>query len=271
MRAEEKGMSKLDNKVALVTGASRGIGRGIALCLAEEGAHILVNYRSRQKEAEEVALAVQNMGRKAFIYQADVADRHAVQDMFAAAVDFFDHIDIVVANAGMNIPGQVIDINWEDALRVFEVSQFGVFHTCQFAARQMVKQNNEGREGGKIIIISSIHEQMAVPASAAYNMTKAAINHLGRTLAMELAPYRINVNSINPGRIDTPSTRSFFDDQQHMERANVHIPWRRVGTSEEIGKAVVYLSSSDADYITGANICIDGGFSINLNLAMDDL
>jgi glucose 1-dehydrogenase len=264
-------MSKLNDKVALVTGSSRGIGRGIALSLAEEGAHVLVNYRSRQKEAKEVALAIENMGRKALVYQADVADRQAMAEMFAAAVDFFGNIDIVVANAGMNIPGRVIDISWEDALRVFEVSQFGVFHTCQLAARQMVKQNNQGREGGKIIIISSIHEQMAVPASAAYNMTKAAINHLGRTLAMELAPYRINVNSINPGRIDTPSTRSFFDDEQQMERANVHIPWRRLGTSEEIGKAVVYLCSDDADYITGANICIDGGFSINLNLSMDDL
>ena len=264
-------MSKLNNKVALVTGASRGIGRGIALSLAEEGAHVLVNYRSHLEEAKEVALAVENMGRKALVYQADVADRQAMDEMFAAAVDFFGHIDIVVANAGINIPGRVIDISWEDALRVFEVSQFGVFHTCQLAARQMVKQNNQGREGGKIIIISSIHEQMAVPASAAYNMTKAAINHLGRTLAMELAPYRINVNSINPGRIDTPSTRSFFDNEQQMEKANVHIPWRRLGTSEEIGKAVVYLSSDDADYITGANICIDGGFSVNLNLSMDDL
>jgi len=167
-------MSKLNDKVALVTGSSRGIGRGIALSLAEEGAHVLVNYRSRQKEAKEVALAIENMGRKALVYQADVADRQAMAEMFAAAVDFFGNIDIVVANAGMNIPGRVIDISWEDALRVFEVSQFGVFHTCQLAARQMVKQNNQGREGGKIIIISSIHEQMAVPASAAYNMTKAA-------------------------------------------------------------------------------------------------
>lgn len=264
-------MSKLNNKVALVTGASRGIGKGIALSLAEEGAHLLVNYHSHKKEAEDVARAVRNMGRKALIYQADVADRHAVEEMFAAALEFFDHIDIVVANAGMNIPGKVIEAKWEDVLRVIEVSQFGVFHTCQFAAQQIVKQIGAGREGGKIIIISSIHEQLAVPASAAYNMTKAAINHLGRTLAMELAPYRINVNSINPGRIDTPSTRSFFEDEQHMEKANVHIPWRRVGSPEEIGKAVVYLSSSDADYITGANICIDGGFSINLNLSMDNL
>ncbi len=264
-------MGKLKDKVALVTGASRGIGKGIALCLAEEGADIVVNYRSQRQEAEEVALQVEKMGRKAVIWQADAADREGQQRMFAAAVAEFGFIDIVVANAGINFPGYVVDLDWKDALRVFEVTMFGVFHTCQFAAQQMIAQNKAGRQGGKIIVISSIHEEMAVPASAPYNMSKAAVNHLTRTLALELAPYRINVNSINPGRIDTPSTRSAFDDEEDMRRADSQIPWRRVGTSEEIGKAVAYLASADADYITGANLRIDGGFAINLDLAMDDL
>jgi len=264
-------MEKLKNKVALVTGASRGIGRGIALCLAEEGADILVNYRSQRQEAEEVARLVNDMGRKAVIWQADVADREAQSRMFEAAAAEFGAIDIVIANAGVNTPGYVIDLQWEDALRVFEVTMFGVFHTCQFAARHMVAQNKLEPRGGKIVVISSIHEEMAVPASAPYNMCKAAVNHLTRTLAIELAPYHINVNSINPGRIDTPSTRSFFEDESDMQHANRHIPWRRVGTSEEIGKATAYLCSADADYITGANLRIDGGFAINLDLAMDDL
>lgn len=264
-------MERLKNKVALVTGASRGIGRGIALCLAEDGADILVNYRSQRQEAEEVARLVENMGRRAMIWQADVADRDSQKKMFEAAEAEFGAIDIAIANAGINFPGLVIDLNWEDARRIFEVSMFGVFHTCQFAAQHMVAQNKLVQRGGKIVIISSIHEEMAVPASAPYNMCKAGINHLARTLALELAPYHINVNSINPGRIDTPSTRSFFEDEEDLQRANQHIPWRRVGTSEEIGKAVAYLCSADADYITGSNLRIDGGFAINLNLSMDDL
>ncbi len=264
-------MGKLKGKVALVTGASRGIGRGIALCLAEEGADILINYRSQREEAEEIAHQVMEMGCKAMIWQADVADRVGLRRMFNAVTAEFGFIDIVVANAGINYPGYVVDLKWEDALKVFEVTLFGVFHTCQFAAQQMVSQNKAGRQGGKIIIISSIHEEMAVPASAPYNMCKAAVNHLARTLALELAPYRINVNSINPGRIDTPSTRSAFEDEDDMQRANRHIPWRRVGTVEEIGKAVAYLVSPDADYITGANLRIDGGFAINLDLSMEDL
>jgi glucose 1-dehydrogenase len=264
-------MERLKNKVALVTGASRGIGRGIAICLAEEGADVVVNYRTQRQEAEEVARLVEQMGRRSMIWQADVADREGQRLMFEAAVAKFGSIDIAIANAGINFPGYVIDLKWEDALKVFDVTMFGMFHTCQFAAQQMVAQNKAGRKGGKIIVISSIHEEMAVPASAPYNMCKAAVNHLARTMALELAPYHINVNSVNPGRIDTPSTRSAFADEKQMHRADRHIPWRRVGTSEEIGKAVAYLASPDADYITGSNLRIDGGFAINLDLALDDL
>lgn len=264
-------MDRLKNKVALVTGAASGIGRGIALCMAEEGADVVVNYHSRRQEAEDVARLVEQLGRKAMIWQTDVADRMGQQAMFEGAVAEFGSIDIAVANAGINSPGHVVDLKWEDALRVFEVTMFGVFHTCQFAAQQMIAQKEAGRGGGKIIVISSIHEEMAVPASAPYNMSKAAVNHLVRTLALELAPYCINVNSINPGRIDTPSTRSSFADEQQMHRADHHIPWRRMGTPQEIGKAAVYLASPDADYMTGANLRIDGGFAINVDLAMDDL
>jgi len=258
-------VARLEGRVALVTGASRGIGRASALCMAKEGADVVINYRTHPDEAWEVANAVKAMGRKALVHQADVADREAVAGMFQATVDHFGHLDIAVANAAFSIRELVIEAKWEDVLRTFEVTQFGVFHTCQMAAQQMVKQGVRDRSAGKIIIISSVHQQVPVPGSAAYNMSKAAINHLGRTMAKELAEYHINVNSINPGWIDTPGERRFASEDELREAAKT-IPWKRMGTAEEIGKGVAYLASDDADYITGSTLCIDGGFVIGMEL-----
>ena len=258
-------MSRFAGKVALVTGASRGIGRGIALCLAEEGADLVVNYRSHREEADEVAAVITGMGRRALIWQADVADRAAMEKMFAAAVAHFGHIDVVVANAAYSVREPVLVASWEGVQRTWEVSQAGVFHTCQFAAQQMVRQVEAGRPGGKIVIISSLHEEVAFPGCAAYNMAKAAINHLGRTLAIELAPYRINVNIINPGWIDTPGERR-FNTEERLQEGGRRIPWGRLGTPQDIGKAVAFLASDDADYITGSVLRIDGGYILGMEL-----
>jgi glucose 1-dehydrogenase len=158
-----------------------------------------------------------------------------------------------------------VDAAWENIQRVSQVSQFGVFHTCQLAARQMVAQAEAGQDGGKIVIISSILEEMPAAGSAAYNMAKAAINHLGRTMAIELARYRINVNMVNPGWIDTPGERRFSSEEQ-LRLGGKRIPWGRLGSPEDIGKAVVFLASDDADYITGATLRVDGGFLLGLTL-----
>jgi len=254
-------MSRLLNKVALVTGASRGIGRGTALCLAAEGADIVVTYRSHPEEAREVADAIEALGRRAWLCQADVADRDAVAALLAGAVEHFGRIDIAVANAAQSIRELVIEAQWEHVLRTIQVSQFGVFHTCQMAAQQMVKQ---GR-GGKIVIISSVLEEIAVPTSAAYNMAKAAINHLGRTMATELAPHHINVNMIDPGWIDTPGERAFATEEEIRAGAQ-RILWGRLGTAEDIGKAVAFLASDEADYVTGSTLRVDGGFVLSLRL-----
>ncbi len=248
---------KLAGKVALVTGSSRGIGRGIAQCLAADGADIVVNYRSHPDEAQETAAAIEALGRRALVWQADVADRDAVERMFDAAVEHFGALDIAVANAALSIRQPVVEARWQDVLRTIEVSQFGVFHTCQKAAQVMVRQ---GR-GGKIVIISSVHAELPVPTSAAYNMAKAAINHLGRTLAAELTGDHINVNVINPGWIDTPGERAFYSEQQIREGGK-RLPWGRLGTIEDIGKAVAFLAGDDADYITGSTLRIDGGLTL---------
>lgn len=259
-------MGQFEGKVALITGASRGIGRGCALALAQEGADVVVNYRTHPEEAQEVAAQIEGMGRRALVYQADVAQRAAQESMFAAAVEHFGRIDVAVANAAMSIREPVVTAKWENVLRTIEVSQFGVFHTCQFAAQQMVRQEPRGRSKGKIIVISSIHAELAVPTSGAYNMAKAAINHLVSTMAAELFDEHINVNTINPGWIDTPGERNFATEEEIREGAK-RLPWKRLGTIEDIGQAVVYLASDAADYVTGTMLRVDGGYVHGLKLS----
>jgi glucose 1-dehydrogenase len=258
-------MKSLAGKVALITGASRGIGRGIALSLAAEGADIVVNYRSHRDEARQVVETVEDMGCRALPWQADVAQRDAVAAMVAGAVEAFGRLDIAVTNAAYSMREPVVGAAWENVEQVIQVSQFGVFHTCQLAARQMVAQADAGQGGGKIVIISSILEEMPAPGSAAYNMAKAAINHLGRTMAAELARYRINVNMVNPGWIDTPGERQYASEDQ-LRDGGKRLPWGRLGTPEDIGNAVAFLASDNADYITGATLRVDGGFLLGLTL-----
>lgn len=261
-------MQRLKGKVALITGAARGIGQGIALCLAEEGADIVVNdlppaAGADIADATETAQAVESLGRRALIHHADVSNREQVAQMFAAAVAHFGHIDIVVANAAITIRELVVEALWENVLRTLEVTQFGVFHTCQRAAQQMVAQQSAGRPGGKIIIISSVQATVPNITSAPYNMAKAAVSHLGRTLAAEMASYHINVNVIHPGWIDTPGEHKLATEEELREGAK-RIPWGRMGTPRDIGRAAAYLASDDADYITGSILVIDGGFMLGL-------
>lgn len=261
-------MQRLEGKVALITGAARGIGQGIALCLAEEGAHVVVNDLPPGPEIEvvdarETAEAIEALGRRALVYYADVSNREQVAAMVAAGIDHFGHLDIVVANAALTIRERVVEAHWENVLRTIEVSQFGVFHTCQLAAQQMVAQQAGGYSGGKIIIIGSVLAHMPLVTSAPYNMAKAAINHLGRTMAAELAPYHINVNVINPGWIDTPGEHKLATEAE-LQAGAKRIPWGRLGLPRDIGRAAAYLASDDADYVTGSILQVDGGYTLGL-------
>jgi glucose 1-dehydrogenase len=258
-------VNRLGGKVALITGASRGIGRGIALCLAREGADIVVNYHAHRQEANQVAEAVATMGRQALVCRANVAEREQVERMFELTLSRFGRIDIAVANAAFSIREPVIEAEWENILSVIRVAQFGVFHTCQLAAQQMVKQWHRGYQGGKIIIISSVMEEICQPGSAAYSMSKGAISRLGLTMAGELAQYHVNVNVIRPGWTDTPGERRYATEEEIQQKGKL-IPWGRMGTPEDIGKAAAFLASDEADYITGATLRVDGGYVLGLRL-----
>ena len=260
MPKQHPSAQRLAGKVALVTGAARGIGRGIALCLAEEGADVIVNVLP-PAGAEASTAEIIALGRQALTSYADVSDRAQVARLFAEGVARFVRIDIVIANAAYSDRQPVLEARWEGVLRTIEVTQFGVFHTCQAAARQMAAQG----DGGKIIIIGSLLGEIPAALSAAYTMAKAAVNHFARTLAIELAPQRINVNVINPGYIDTPGERKFADDEQ-IRRFAPAIPWQRLGVPRDIGRAAVFLASDDADYVTGSALLVDGGYKVGMRL-----
>ena len=258
---------KLAGKVALITGSSQGIGRATALAMAREGADIVVNGRSpkqsaKENSAEETKQEIEALGRRALVCYADVGKREQVLAMFEQAVDFFGHVDIALANAAVNVKEPIVRTEWDDVQRIVDTCMYGVFHTCQQAARQMIKQCEAGRPGGKILINGSVHADIAVKCHGVYSMCKAANQHFARVLAVELAKYRINVNGVNPGWIDTPNERTFVSEEQ-LQAASQKLPWKRLGRPDEIAAAFVYLASSDADYVSGQTLVVDGALELD--------
>ena len=262
----ERAANRFQGAVALVTGAARGIGRGIALKLAAEGASIVVNDLGNMELADRLVQEIHNLGREAFSWQADVSDRTAVVELMAATVERFGRLDLAVANAAHSVREGAIKAHWEGVRRTVEVTQFGTYHICQLAALQMAGQPLRGRCRGKIVMIGSIMQELPVPTSPSYSMAKAAINHFARTLAAELTTSRINVNVVNPGWIDTPGERAFASEAE-IEAAGPRMPWGRLGIPEDIANAVAFLASDEADYITGTSLRVDGGYMVNLTLA----
>lgn len=263
-------MNRYTDKVVLVTGSSSGIGRGIAEALAAEGADVVINHLGDGENACAVAETLRGMGRRALVHEADVARREEVAALFDAAVAEFGHVDVVVANAAFSIRELTVDADWKNVEAVIGVAQFGVYHTCQMAAQQMIRRQQAGqqtarRPGGKILVTGSILGQIPFPSSGAYNMAKAAVNHFARTLAAELLPHRINVNVINPGWIDTPGERRYSTEEDIASGA-AKMPWGRLGTPADIGKAAAFLCSDDADYITGTALTVDGGYLLGMKL-----
>jgi glucose 1-dehydrogenase len=247
----------LKGRNALVTGSSRGIGKGCVIEMARAGANVAINYFSHAGEAESVAEEARSFGVKAITLQGDVASRERVEAMVAETAAAFGSLDLFVSNAVYSDRQLMLEADLEGFKRTIDVGMWGAFYGMRAAAMQMVKQGN----GGSIVIISSPHAVIPIPTAMAYNMAKAAIDHMARTAAIELAEHRIRVNIVHPGWIDTPGERKFFTEEQ-LAAGGAKLPWKRLGRPDEIGKSVAFISSSDADYMTGSTITVDGGVSL---------
>lgn len=252
-------MFELNNKVALITGGGRGIGKGICLALAKAGADVVINYTSGDKQAQETAKLITDSGRKVFVIQADVSQKEQVEEMVNKTILEMKKIDILVNNAGILSYEPFLQMKEETFDRTIAVNLKGQFLTAQAVAKQMTIQNTKGR----IINISSIASgQVGIgyPLISHYCASKGAIIALTEAMALELAPYKINVNAICPGAIESDMTKGMLENQKQMEASLLRIPKKRIGKPEDIGAMAVFLASEEADYCTGASFYVDGGY-----------
>ncbi|KGR80389.1 3-oxoacyl-[acyl-carrier-protein] reductase [Ureibacillus manganicus] len=245
-------MGKLDGKVAVVTGASRGIGRAIALSLAKEGAKVVVNYSGSEQKAQQVVDEINSMGTQAIAIQANISEVESVTNLMDSAIKQFGSIDILVNNAGItrdNLIMRMKEDEWDD---VINTNLKGVFLCTKAVTRQMMKQR-----AGRIINISSIVGVMGNAGQANYVAAKAGVIGLTKTTARELASRNILVNAIAPGFITTEMTDALPEEMKNAMLSQ--IPLAKLGQPEDIAKAVVFLASDDASYMTGQTLHIDGG------------
>lgn len=244
-----------ENKVALVTGASRGIGRAIAIKLAESCYDVAVNYNSNEAEAEKVADKIRSYGRRAMIVKANAGDRGDVNAMFRSVVKELGHIDVLVNNAGVVDDAFLLMLSPDSLDRSLNINVKGYFYCAQAATLKMFKAKK-----GVIINISSVSSMMALPGQSVYAATKGAINSMTATLARELAPYGIRVNAIAPGFIATDMVANLPEDK--IQEYLTQIPLGRLGKVEEVAELAAFLASDEASYITGQTLVIDGGLSL---------
>lgn len=250
---------KLTGKIALITGSSQGIGRAIAERFAQEGADVVINYNRTPGGAEEALRAVEAAGRRGLIVKADLSNTVEVRNLIATGIEHFGRLDILVNNAGIETHAPFWEVTEEDYDRVLNVNLKGVF----FATQAIVQHFMATKRPGKIVNISSVHEDLPFPNFAAYCASKGGLKMLTRNLSVELGPFGITINSIAPGAIETPINTKLLNDPQKLSALLTQIPLVRLGQPNDVSGLASFLASSDADYVTGSTYFVDGGLTWN--------
>lgn len=248
---------KLIDKVAIVTGGDTGIGKAISVALAQEGARVVIDYHGDKKPAEELVSHIEGFGGKAIASPADISKPDEVDELVQKAAQAFGGLDILVNNAGIEEKHPFIEMPFDVFNKVLAVNLAGVWLCSQAAAKLMVRQ----KRGGRIINISSVHEELAMPTNAPYCAAKGGVKMLMRTIAVELAQYDITVNDVCPGAVDTPMDEKLKENPEKYRALLSEIPLRRMAKPEEIAGLCVYLASDAGGYVTGASFVIDGGMT----------
>jgi glucose 1-dehydrogenase len=255
----------LKRQKAIVTGGSSGIGKGIAIALGHAGADVLVNFTSRAEEAEKVAEEIRRCGTKAIAFKADVSKEDQVQAMFGRAIEEFGTVDILINNAGLQKDAPIDQMTLAQWQLVLDVNLTGQFLCAREAIREFKRRGvhkDVSCAAGKIICISSVHEVIPWAGHVNYAASKGGVMLMMKSIAQEVAPYRIRVNSVAPGAIRTPINMQAWDTPEAYRELLKLIPYKRIGEPIEIGRAAVWLASDDSDYIHGATIFVDGGMTL---------
>ncbi len=255
----------LAGQKALVTGASKGIGQGIAVALAEAGADVLLNYFSDPQGAEQTAELVRRTGRKAVLFQADVAVEEQVLAMFDCQLRELGRMDILIANSGIQLNAPFEEMTLRQWQRVMDINLTGQFLCAREAVKAFKRQGLDRRISyalGKIIHISSVHDLIPWAGHVNYAAAKGGIMLLMKSVAQEVAPLRIRVNSLSPGAIRTPMNLEKLTTSESYQALLELVPYRRLGESEDVGRAAVWLASDEADYVTGVTLYVDGGMTL---------
>lgn len=248
---------RLKNKTAIITGSSQGIGRGIAERFAREGANVVINYIGNMKMANEVQANAEAAGTKAICVQGDISKVNDINGLFEAAISEFGQVDILVNNAGVERHAPFWEVTEKDYDFVMNVNTKGTFFCSQAMAKHLI----ETKRRGKIVNISSVHEDLPFPNFTAYCVSKGGVKMLTRNLGVELGQFGINVNNIAPGAIETPINKNLLNNPMKLNYLLGQIPLKRLGQPEDVAGLAVFLSSDEADYVTGSTFFVDGGLT----------
>jgi glucose 1-dehydrogenase len=250
---------------AIVTGANSGIGRAVALALGRAGAEVVVNYVSRPEEAQKVVAEIETSGGRAFAFKADVSQEAEVQAMFARAVETFGALDILVNNAGLQKDAPFDELSVAAWDLVTNVNLKGQFLCAREAVRLFKKQGirpGVSCAAGKILCVSSVHDIIPWAGHVNYAASKGGVMMMMKSIAQEVAPWRIRVNSISPGAVRTPINEEAWSTREAYNALMTLVPYKRIGEPADIGRTAVWLASDDSDYVTGATIYVDGGMTL---------